>query len=174
MTIRWLARMVALGRSARVGQALDTRFRVQVFDLDIQMHMTNGRYLSVLDASRISYFAKTGLWRQLRRRRWAPVVTAQTITYKRPLLPLQSYRVRTVLVGADSHNLYFEQTFHSGDTDYAMAVVSVRITDQCGQSVSPPEVLTLAASVPAELPESIAAWSTFSRNMHSQNARQSW
>ncbi|WP_143537925.1 MULTISPECIES: hypothetical protein [unclassified Rhodococcus (in: high G+C Gram-positive bacteria)] len=31
--------------------------------LDMLMHTTNGRYLSILDAARISYLTRTGLWR---------------------------------------------------------------------------------------------------------------
>ncbi|MGU3435880.1 thioesterase family protein [Actinomycetes bacterium M1A6_2h] len=173
MTIRWLVRMVAFRRSARLGEPLDTRFRVQLFDLDLQMHMTNGRYLSILDAARIAYFARTGLWRRLRARGWAPVVTAQTITYRRPLAPLQSYRVRTKLVGVDAKNLYFEQTFHRGDTDHAVAVISVRMTDKRGTSIPPHDVLALGSTFTADLPASVAAWSAFSRNMNSLDEGQS-
>ncbi|MDV7243450.1 MULTISPECIES: thioesterase family protein [Rhodococcus] len=176
MTIRWLLRMVTLRRSARVGDPLVSRFRVLVFDLDILMHMTNGRYLSVLDAARISYYARTGLWRQFRARGWSPVVTAQTITYTRPLTVGQAYRVRTVLLGVDSKNLYFEQAFHRGDVNHASALVSVRVTSGSGTSVPPKDILALGGSfaLPTELPTSVTAWSAFSRNPNSQIARRPW
>ncbi|MDV6259783.1 thioesterase family protein [Rhodococcoides yunnanense] len=176
MTIRWLVRMRSTRRKAMVGEALETRFRVLLVDLDILMHMTNGRYLSVLDAARISYYARTGLWKQLRARGWSPVVTAQTITYHRSLTFPQSYRVRTRLLGTDAKNLYFEQIFHIGEVDYATAFVSVRLTSRSHGSVNPDEILALDAAfaLPTDLPASVTSWSEFSRNPYSQNARESW
>ncbi|KQU44192.1 hypothetical protein ASG84_12795 [Rhodococcus sp. Leaf278] len=176
MTIRWLVRMRPTRRKATVGEALETRFRVLLVDLDVLMHMTNGRYLSVLDAARISYYARTGLWAQFRSRGWSPVVTAQTITYHRSLTFPRSYRVRTRLLGTDAKNLYFEQVFHIGDIDYATAFVSVRLTSKTHGSVGPAEILTLdgAFALPTELPASVTSWSEFSRKPHSQNARESW
>lgn len=174
MTIRWLLRMVTFAGPAPVGNPLETQFRVQVFDLDILMHMTNGRYLSVLDAARISYYARTGLWRQFRTRGWSPVVTAQTITYRRSLRLGCAYRVRTVLLGLDGKNLYFEQTFHVDGVEYATALVSVRLIDRSGSSVRPRDILALDATfaLPNDLPAAVVAWSEFSRNHDSQIARR--
>ncbi|WP_157226193.1 thioesterase family protein [Rhodococcus sp. AW25M09] len=176
MTVRWLVRMRPTRRKATVGAALESRFRVLLSDLDILMHMTNGRYLSVLDAARISYYARTGLWKQFRVRGWSPVVTAQTITYHRSLTFPQSYRVRTRLLGTDAKNLYFEQIFHIGEIDYATALVSVRLTTKSHGSVDPAEILVFDGifELPADLPSSVTSWSEFSRNPHSQNTRQSW
>lgn len=174
MMIRWLLRMVRFGAPAVVGHPLDTRFRVQVVDLDVLLHMTNGRYLSILDAARISYYARTGLWRQFRTLGWSPVVTAQTITYRRSLRLGCRYRVRTVLVGTDEKNLYFEQTFHGAGVEYATALVSVRLMERSGASVRPRDVLALDATfaLPDHLPAAVAAWSEFSRDHDTRIARR--
>lgn len=168
--LRWVLRMWAWGPPARVGDPLESRFRVLLVDLDILMHMTNGRYLSVLDAARISYYARTGLWRQFRARGWSPVVTAQTITYKRSLTFPRSYQVRTRLVGTDAKNLYFEQIFHIREVEYASAVVSVRLVDTAGASVAPVQVLALDGNftLPERVPAAIDEWAQFSRRPYQE------
>ncbi|MBY6538047.1 thioesterase family protein [Rhodococcus sp. BP-349] len=174
MMLRWALRMWSFGRPARVGDPLETRFRVLPVDLDILMHMTNGRYLSVLDAARISYYARTGLWRQFRERGWSPVVTAQSITYRRSLTFPRAYRVRTRLIGTDAKNLYFEQVFHIRDIDHATAVVSVRLTDRGGTSVPPARILALDGTfvLPGSIPAAVAEWSEFSRHHHAEKEGQ--
>ncbi|GGF37444.1 thioesterase [Williamsia phyllosphaerae] len=140
----------------RVGDRLDTTFRVLPSDLDLLMHMTNGRYLSILDAARIAYMSETGLWRGLRARGWHPVVVAQTISYRRPLTLGTRYQVRTALIGVDARNAYYEQEFHVGELTHATAVVAIRYLDRTGESVLPDRLLGLDVEV--ALPESLPAW----------------
>lgn len=158
MTVRWIIAMRPLRAdgSARVGDRLDATFRVLPSDLDLLMHMTNGRYLSILDAARIAYMSETGLWRRLRARGWHPVVVAQTISYRRPLTLGTRYQVRTALIGVDDRNVYFEQEFHVGERTHATAVVAIRYLDRTGESVLPDHVLALDVDV--ALPESLPTW----------------
>ena len=174
MMLRWVFRMRAFGKTARVGDPLESRFRVLPVDLDILLHMTNGRYLSVLDAARISYYARTGLWRQFRARGWSPVVASQTITYRRSLTFPRSYRVRTRLIGTDTKNLYFEQVFHVRDVEYATAVVSVRLMDRSGVSVTPAQILDLDGTfaLADHIPSAVADWSEFSRHHNAEKEDQ--
>lgn len=92
MMLRWVFRMWWFGRAATIGGRPEARFRALSVDLDILMHMTNGRYLFILDAARISYDARTRLWRQFRARGWSPVVTVQSITSRRSLTITRLYR----------------------------------------------------------------------------------
>lgn len=159
MTVRWLRAMLPQSRSTNtvdVGKPIDTGFRVLPGDLDMLMHMTNGRYLSILDAARISYMSRTGLWRQLRARRWHPVVAAQTIVYRRPLTLGVRYHVHTTLLGFDERNAYFEQSFRVGSSVHADAVVAVRFLDRDGDSVTPQQILDVDARF--VLSEPLPAW----------------
>ncbi|WP_176460567.1 thioesterase family protein [Rhodococcus sp. 05-2254-3] len=66
MALRWVRAMIPVSRSrepALVLDSIDATFRVLPGDLDMLMHTTNARYLSILDAARISYLTRTGLWR---------------------------------------------------------------------------------------------------------------
>ncbi|MBT0568505.1 thioesterase family protein [Williamsia sp. CHRR-6] len=142
------------------GHSLVARFRVGLSDLDMLRHMTNGRYLSILDAARIDYMARTGLWRHLRRRRWHPVVVAQTISYRRPLTLGVRYEVVTTPLGFDTRNVYYQQTFRVEATVHAHAVVAVRILDSRGSSVTPDLIraLPVTFSVPSTLPPWVVSW----------------
>lgn len=167
MTARWIIAMRPLraGGTARVGDALDAAFRVLPSDLDMLMHMTNGRYLSILDAARIAYMSRTGLWRALRARRWHPVVVAQTINYRRSLTLGTRYLVRTSVIGVDDRNVYFDQEFLVGDVTHASAVVAIRYLDHHGASIQPEQLVTLAGdtALPQSLPTWITEWSAAAR-----------
>jgi len=168
MTVRWLKAMIPPRHSnetVRVGDTLSTTFRVLPSDLDMLMHMTNGRYLSVLDAARISYMSRTGRWRRYRERGWHPVVVSQTISYRRSLTLGVKYAVHTTLLGFDTRNGYFEHSFHVGSGVYATAVVAVRYLDKNGASVTPDRILKLDVdfALPHTLPEWVEDWASAAR-----------
>ena len=159
MTIRWIARMLGTRERHRtIGEPLESTFRVMPSDLDILMHMNNGRYLSILDAGRISYLVRTGLWGQFRERKWHPVVVAQTIVYRRSLTFWTKFTIRSTFVGFDSKNCYFEQQFVVDEREYASAVVAIRYLDDSGKSVQPADVLALQGNW--DLPEDLPEWAT--------------
>ncbi len=43
-------------------------------DLDFNLHMTNGRYLTIADLSRIDLFLRTGLAKVMIKEKWAPLL----------------------------------------------------------------------------------------------------
>ena len=53
-------------------------FRVMPADLDVNLHMNNGRYLQVMDLGRFDHFIRVGLLRETRRHRWMPLVGSET------------------------------------------------------------------------------------------------
>ncbi len=90
---------------ARRGAALDptdvstVRFRVLPNDLDLQGHMNNGVYLSMMDLGRMDLMVRSGVWRELSARGYYPVVASSTITYRRSLDPWESYDLESRIVG---------------------------------------------------------------------------
>jgi hypothetical protein len=75
----WL-RLIGAGFSLigapKVGLLSTTRIMLRAWpnDLDINLHVNNGRYLSLADIGRIHWFSLTGLLRVARRARALPVV----------------------------------------------------------------------------------------------------
>ena len=64
-------------------------FRVLPNDLDLNLHMNNGRYLTFMDLGRVHLMVQGGLMAHVRRKRWMPVLAAADITYLRSLNPFE-------------------------------------------------------------------------------------
>ncbi|MBT0771727.1 thioesterase family protein [Kineosporia sp. J2-2] len=137
-----------------------TPFRVLPNDLDVFRHMTNSRYLGLCDLARLDLMVRSGYWAEVGRRGWYPVVTAQTITYRRSLRLWQKFEVHTRLLGFDERSSYLEQTFVAAGQTMARAVVQVRFLRRTGGSVPQVELLESAGGQPAglELPVWVKEW----------------
>ena len=106
--------------------------RVWPNDLDVQMHMNNGRYLSIMDLGRIDLLVRSGFFREARRRGWFPLVGAATIEYRRPLRAFERYDLTTRLLGWDDRWFYLEQRFTRVDKLVAVATVKAMIRGATG------------------------------------------
>ena len=102
------------------------RFRVWPGDLDANLHMNNGRYLTVADLGRVDLLIRTGVAGALRRNRWGGVVASVTVRYRRPLNLFQRYELRTRLLGWDERWVFMEQRFTRGGELVAHAVVKAQ------------------------------------------------
>ena len=120
-------------------------FRVLPNDLDLQNHMNNGVYLSIMDLGRMDLMVRSGVWRELSARGYYPVVVSSTITYRRSLDPWQSYVLESRIIGIDEVAGYMEQRF----------------VKKSGGIVPVPELLELFGLDPADhpLPDWIEQWS---------------
>ena len=86
-------------------------FRVWPHDLDLSLHMNNGRYLTLMDLGRTDILLRSGLWREVWRQKWTPIASAITIRFRRELRPFQAFRLETRLVCWDATLVVMEQTF---------------------------------------------------------------
>ena len=96
-----------------VRDQLERTFRVLPNDLDINRHMNNGRYLTMIDLMVIEYFARTGFLRVLMKNRWRPVVGGSVITYRKELKLGQPYTLRFRWDGSDAYWNYLHFDFVS-------------------------------------------------------------
>ena len=98
-------------------------FIVWPHDLDVNLHMNNGRYLTIADLGRMDLVARTGLLGLMVRRRWAPVVAMASIRFRASLMPFQRYRLHTRVVCWDEKWVYLEQRFERKGETVAIAYV---------------------------------------------------
>lgn len=105
--------MTARGRGALSlpGEASTLSFRVWPHDLDLSIHMNNGRYLTLMDLGRLDVLVRSGLWRLVLRHHWTPIASAITIRFQRELRPFQKFRLETRLLCWDAALVVMEQTF---------------------------------------------------------------
>lgn len=97
------------------GAWIERRMRVLPTDLDINGHMNNGRYLTIVDLMLVEYFIRSGFARALLAAGWRPVSGGAFITYRRGLQPWQSYSLRFTLAGADAAWNYMRFEFLGED-----------------------------------------------------------
>jgi acyl-CoA thioesterase FadM len=132
-----------------------TPFRVLPTDLDVLRHVNNGVYLSLLDLARTDLLVRSGLGSRVRSEGWYPVVTAESIHFRRSLTVFQRFHVVTRVVGWDDTTIFLDQRFVRGDELVASALVAGRFLRR-GGSITPAELLAvagMAATQPPAMPE---------------------
>ena len=136
------------------------RFRVNPLDLDVQRHMNNGRYLTLMDLGRMDLMLRSGFWKLVTEKGWFPVVAGQSITYRRSLTLGQRFDLSSRVLGHDDRWIYMEQVFRVGDTVCADAIIRARFLRRTGGSVDIDDVLELVGPVPedVQVPDWVVAW----------------
>ena len=89
------------------------RMRVWPWELDFNLHLNNGRYLSLMDLGRVDLLVRGGMGRLVLSHRWLPVLGAATMRFRRSLGPWQTFDLATRLVGWDEKWVYLEQRFEA-------------------------------------------------------------
>ncbi|WP_439693105.1 acyl-CoA thioesterase [Curtobacterium sp. SP.BCo] len=142
-----------------------TPFRVTLTDLDPLRHVNNGKYLSMLDLGRLDLMLRSGFWGAIAEHGWYPVVSAQTITYKRSLTLGQRFELVTRVLGVDDRAVYLEQTFVRRGAVVARAVVQGRFLRTAGGTVPPSELLEAAGAADRDLtvPDWVHDWAGATR-----------
>ncbi|WP_159572475.1 acyl-CoA thioesterase [Curtobacterium sp. 18060] len=148
------------GRRPSLWDEARTPFRVTLTDLDPLRHVNNGKYLSMLDLGRLDLMLRSGFWSAIAERGWYPVVSAQTITYKRSLTLGQRFELVTRVLGVDDRAVYLEQTFVRRGAVVARAVVQARFLRRAGGTVPMADLLDAVGGAPAdrELPAWVHGW----------------
>ncbi|ETI62110.1 acyl-CoA thioesterase [Marinomonas profundimaris] len=114
--------------------------RVLPNDLDINLHMNNGRYLTICDLSRVDMFIRTGLARTMQKEGWMPVVAEHTMKYKRSLKPFQKYEVTMEITGWDEKYFHMIHTFFVDDKVVAEGTSRGCVISKTG-TIPPEEVI---------------------------------
>ena len=116
--------------------------RVLPNDCDMNLHVNNGRYLSLMDLGRIDHVTRSGWWRVFRARGWNPVAAGVTIRYRRELRIGRRYRLFTKCLGWTERWIFFEQRFERMDGKLAArAYVKVAVLGADRRTLDPSEVV---------------------------------
>ncbi|TVO68181.1 thioesterase family protein [Sedimenticola selenatireducens] len=99
------------------------QMRVWPTDLDINRHLTNSRYLALMDLGRIELMLRTGMMGKVLKRRWLPVVSIATLRFRREISPFERFSLHTRLLGWDEKWFYMEQRFETARGVAAVGIV---------------------------------------------------
>ena len=103
-----------------------SRFRVHPLDLDLNLHMNNGRYFSVMDLGRFDLMLKAGIFWKLISQGLYPVVVSESIRFRKSLGLFDGYELLTVIESWDERDLFITQTFLHKDQVIAKGYIKGR------------------------------------------------
>ncbi len=89
--------------------------RVLPNDLDLNMHMNDGRYITICDLSRVYLFIRSGLLKVMLGEKWMPVIAEHTMVYRKSLKLFQKFSLGMELTHWDDKGFYMTHTFTAGD-----------------------------------------------------------
>ena len=150
----WIGRPRSLHEPSRVF------VRVWPNDLDLNVHMNNGRYLTLMDLGRLDMMLRTGAMRLWLGRGWQPLVAVSMCRHFKALKCFQRFELRTTVLGWDEKWVYFEQRFLRGGELYALAAVKALMAGP--QGPVPTRTLFQELDFHHEFPKSpeLPAWVT--------------
>lgn len=161
----WL-RLLALLLTARLRPRADlfdtTSLRMTVWpgDLDLNLHVNNGRYFTMADLGRIDFMLRTGVARIALARRGRPIVGDAMAKFRKGLQPFQRFTLQTRLMGWNEKWFFIEHRFIRANRVAGMVVMRGLFLAPKGP-IKPAELVApfgLPAESPA-LPDWVLAWS---------------
>ncbi len=141
------------------GDAIELGLRVLPTDLDLNGHMNNGRYLTLVDLALATLFIRSGFARLCFRNGWRPMGGGSIVRFQRELTVFQRYTLRMTLAGWDEYWNYLRFEFLRGGELCAAGYVKGAAHGRGGlvRSAEIYPVLGYAMESPA-LPEEVLAW----------------
>lgn len=160
MNVMWRTLLVMLGarmRAKREGRLAPTavstiRLTTLPTDIDLLLHMNNGRYLSLFDLGRWDLLVRTGMWDAMRDRGWYAVVSSETVTFRKSLNLWQRFDIESRMIGHDDKAVYVEHRAVVDGELYARVIVRARMMKRSGGTL-PHDELFAAVGRPEGIPE---------------------
>jgi len=107
--------------------------RVMPWDCDLNLHINNGRYLSILDLARTQLYMATGVVSLLMGRdRWGSVVVSAHIVYRRSVDIFVKYDIESRFIARTDKFIIIEHQFIVKGEISVLCYVSVAFTDNNG------------------------------------------
>ncbi|MGZ8867129.1 MAG: acyl-CoA thioesterase, partial [Thermoanaerobaculia bacterium] len=134
--------------------------RVWPNDLDLNIHVSSGRYLSFMDVGRVELLARMRLFRKVMNQGWRPINGGTMITYRKSLLLWERFTVKTRILCWDEKWFYFEHIIERRNGELAAIANTRGLIRGSDGNVAPAQVIELSGrhvdSPP--IPECIIRW----------------
>lgn len=131
------------------------RMRVWPFDLDLNRHVTNGRYFSLADIGRMDFVLRTGAFRVALRHKAVPIVGDTWGKFRRELRLFEPFEIHTRLLGWDDKWVFMEHRFVSQRR--VVGVVVMRGLFRSARGTVPPLEFSREMGLP-EAPPPMPPW----------------
>lgn len=149
------------GQSLAVSDVSEITILSNPSDIDNFLEMNNGRILTLFDLGRIDFAVRTGLGKQLLKKRWGLVVAGSSVQYRKRVRLFDKVTIKTHLLGVDERWIYIEQTMWVKGQATSQALLRTGVTNiLTGKVLNPIDVfasLNLDATQ-YPLPDWVKAW----------------
>lgn len=115
------------------------KYRVLPNDIDLNFHMNNGRYLTIMDIARTEFLIRTNLHKLMLKEKYAGVTAGVNIAFLKELKPLSKYELQTKVIAWDDLWFYIQHQFIQDGIIKANAIAKVCFTNK-GKRV-PPDIV---------------------------------
>lgn len=137
-------------------------FRVWPLDLDINRHMTNSRYLSIMDLGRTDLLIRTGLAKLTWQKKMGSVLGSATIRWRLGLTIFQKYELHTKVIAWDDKWFYLDQKVLNENHVVTHAIVKA-IFVRKGGSIMAKDLVEMATQgrvspISPPIPEAVLKW----------------
>ena len=151
MLVSRLRTATTIGKAVFADRSTISRLEcvVRWLDCDLNMHMTNARYLQYMDQGRSDLFVRSGTWRLFPTYR--PMIVQLNLSFRRELKPKQPFVLDSRMVGFSGKAITTEQHFLVDGDVYARAQLSSLLLHK-GRVVAAPDVQGLQAHFAEPLP----------------------
>lgn len=128
-------------------------------DLDINRHVTNGRYFSMADLGRLDFLLRSGAWRIVWQQRALPIVGDTWAKFRREIKPFERFEIHTRLLGWDEKWVFMEHRFMRHQRVVAVLVMRGLFRSSHG-NVTPASILQTLNMPPQSppLPQWLREW----------------
>ena len=110
-------------------------------DLDLNLHVNNGRYMTLCDFNRVDLFIRSGLASLMVKNKWAPIVAEHTMTYIKPLSLFDKIEVSMEITHWDEKYFYSKHCFYKKNIKVAEGTSKSLIISRKNGSLKPEYVV---------------------------------
>jgi acyl-CoA thioesterase FadM len=142
-----------------MGDTITMQLRVWPNDLDVNGHMNNGRYMTIVDLALIEYFTRAGFLPVALKRGWRPMLGGSMISFRRGLKPFTVYTLRFSLECWDERWNYMRFEFERQGQTMAVGFTKGAVVGKDGivSSNDTYGALGIRQASPA-FPATVSAW----------------
>ncbi|MBV8030198.1 MAG: thioesterase family protein [Betaproteobacteria bacterium] len=157
--LAWILLRALAAPSVAPGETIELRLRVLPNDLDLNGHVNNGRYLTLVDLGLATLFVRSGFLRLCLARRWRPMGGGSIAYFRRGLTLFQAYTLRFTLVGWDEFWNYCAFEFVREGALHAHGFVKGAVSRPGGLVPNSEIYPALGITQPSPpLPDALRAW----------------
>ena len=137
MNLYWrlfLVILKALRRDTITPDNLTTIVTTRIFpnDLDVNMHVNNGRYLTLCDLTRVDFFMRSGLAKLMVKNKWSPIISEHTMTYLRPIKVFSKVDIHMSITHFAEKYFYCTHQFYLGEKLMAQGTSKALVISKTG------------------------------------------